>query len=193
MSEDNPIGIQLRNLEACFNGYQVRHIRMKDLPELAAWPKFKQSNWVWANFSASTPSLQSRWYQNSVKPTVGWLIVRLLENNELISRCSVTQPKNSNDLVFGVVIRPDLVGKGLGTDITRGVMRFVMEISGSNGIWLESHHENSRARRVWEKIGYQFQSYHYRRTSEGEMDKFASYYFPSSKINELPEVKINKL
>jgi RimJ/RimL family protein N-acetyltransferase len=101
--------------------------------------------------------------------------------------------KDGTDLVFGVVVRPDLVGKGLGTDIIRGVMRFVLEISGSSGIWLESHHSNSRARRVWEKIGYQFQSYHYRKSLEGEMEKFAAYYFPSSKLNELPDVEIHQL
>ena len=68
MDDEIPIGIRLGRIEARFKNYSVRHIQMSDLPELAKWPKFEEKNLSWANFSATTSSLQSRWYQNSVKP-----------------------------------------------------------------------------------------------------------------------------
>lgn len=191
MKEETPIGTRLRRVEAKFKNYTVRHIQMADLPDLARWPKFEEKTLSWANFSATTPSLQSRWYQNSVKPKVAWLTIKD-DENELIARSSLTQPETHQHLVFGIVIRPDLIGFGIGTEITQGIMRLAFELTDVDGIWLESHYKNERARRVWEKIGFEFISYHYRRSVFGEMDKFAAYEFPADKKNELPEVEIRK-
>lgn len=191
MDNEIPIGIRLRRMEARFKFYTVKHIKIQDLTELSQWPKFEERYLSWANFVATTPSLQSRWYQSSVKAKVAWLAIRD-DNGKLIARSSITQPEDNQNLVFGIVIRSDMTDRGVGTEITQGVMRFVFEIADVEGIWLESHHKNARARRVWEKIGFEFISYHYRRSTSGEMDKFAAYHFPVSKKNELPEIQINK-
>lgn len=191
MDKEIPIGIRLRSVEARFKFYSVKHIKIQDLTELSQWPKFEDRNLSWANFSATTPSLQSRWYQSSVKAKVAWLAIRD-DAGKLIARASVTQPEDNEHLVFGIVIRSDLTDRGIGTEITQGIMRLIFEIADPEGIWLESHHKNKRARRVWEKIGFQFVSYHYRRSTLGVMDKFAAYEFSASRKNELPEIQINK-
>ena len=191
MDTDVPIGIKLRRVEASFKFYSVKHIKIQDLKELSQWPKFSDPHLSWANFSATTSSLQSRWYQSSVKAKVAWLVIRD-DEGKLIARSSLTQPEDNQQLVFGIVIRSDMTDRGIGTEITQGVMRLVFEIANPEGIWLESHHKNKRARRVWEKIGFEFVSYHYRRSTLGEMDKFAAYQFPASKKNQLPEIQINK-
>lgn len=167
---------------------------MDDLKDLAKWPKFKDKKLSWANFSATTITLQERWYQNSVKPRVAWMAIRS-DNVErsLIGRCSVSQPDTGSDLIFGIVLRPDITGKGVGTKVIKAIIRYLFERTSYEGIWLESHIENQIARKVWEKIGFQFISYHYRRAVSGNMDKFAAYSFTREKMQTLPEVEIIEL
>lgn len=184
----------LQRTEAHYDGYTFNHIEMKDLIDLAKWPKFKDETLNWANFSATTPALQTRWYQSSVKPKVAWMTIR--QNNSdkpLIGRCSVSQPETGSDLVFGIVLRPDITDKGVGTKVIKAIISYLFTVSSCEGIWLESHIDNQRARRVWEKVGFDFVSYHYRRSNYGSMDKFAAYRFSRDNQQSLPEVKIKNL
>ncbi len=194
MKVGETIGDLLQSSEAHYDGYTFNHIEMEDLIDLAKWPKFKDEKLSWANFSATTSALQTRWYQTSVKPKVAWMTIK--QNNcdkPLIGRCSVSQPEKGNDLIFGIVLRPDLTDKGVGTKVIKAIIRYLFEVSAYEGIWLESHIDNQRARRVWEKVGFDFVSYHYRRSNYGLMDKFAAYRFSRDNMQTLPEVKINKL
>ena len=167
---------------------------MEDLVDLARWPKFKEEQLKWANFSATTPALRTRWYQNSVRPQVAWLTIMQDKTEEpLIGRCSVSQALTGTDLIFGIVLRPNITNKGVGTKVIKAIISYLFVVTSYEGIWLESHIDNLIARRVWEKVGFQFVSYHYRRSTYGLMDKFAAYRFSREKAHLLPEVKINKL
>ena len=112
----------LQSTEAVCCGYRFKHIQMEDLKDLVKWPKFKDEKLSWANFTATTHALQNRWYQNSVRPQVAWMTIRRDDKERpLIGRCSVSQPDTGDDLIFGIVLRPDIVGKGVGTKVIKAI------------------------------------------------------------------------
>ena len=194
MIDNLGISNQLQSTEAVCCGYRFKHIQMEDLKDLVKWPKFKDEKLNWANFTATTHALQNRWYQNSVRPQVAWMTIRRDDKERsLIGRCSVSQPDTGDDLIFGIVLSPEIVGKGGGTKVIKAIISYLFEITPYEGIWLESHIDNHIAHRVWEKVGFQFISYHYRRSVFRNMDKFAAYRFSRDDRQALPKVEINEL
>lgn len=194
LTEHISIGNLLQGTEALCDGYRFKHIQIEDLKDLVKWPKFKDKKLSWANFTATTPALQNRWYQNSVKPQIAWMTIRRDDKDKtLVGRCSVSQPDTGDDLIFGIVLRPDIIDKGVGTKVIKAIISYLFDRTSYTGIWLESHIDNHIARRVWEKVGFQFISYHYRRSVFGNMDKFAAYRFSYDDKEFLPKVEINEL
>ena len=175
-------------------GLTIRPIHFDDLDEMANWPQFEGKELSWANFPAKTSELKKRWYLQQQKDHLQWLIVRD-ESNELIGRCSLTQPLSGTSVIFGLVIRPDKLGQGLGPLITQMMVQYTFTVTlpeDITTIWLESRVDNIRAQRTWEKVGFERLGEHMRREVYGRYDRYVGYQFSRDMVTVLsvPELDI---
>jgi len=162
---------------ATCEGLTIQPISFDDLDEMANWPQFEERELAWANFPAKTTELRKRWYLQQQKDHLQWLIVRD-HSNEMIGRCSLTQPLSGGSLIFGLVIRPDKLGQGLGTQITKMMVSYTFKVIQQEeieAIWLESRVDNIRAQKTWEKVGFVRQGEHMRREIYGRYDRYIGY------------------
>lgn len=74
------------------------------------------------------------------------------DNNELIGNCSFDY--EDEQYTLGVQMRPDLTGKGMGTEIVKSILDFGKEKYKFNNIELLVATFNTRAIRVYEKLGF---------------------------------------
>lgn len=74
------------------------------------------------------------------------------DNNELIGNCSFDYEEEQ--YILGVQMRPDLTGKGMGTEIVKSILDFGREKYKFNNIELLVATFNKRAIRVYEKLGF---------------------------------------
>lgn len=75
------------------------------------------------------------------------------EKNTLIGNCSFTY--EDDQLMFGVQMRPDLTGKGMGTKIVETILNFGKEKYNFNALELLVAKFNKRAIRVYEKLEFE--------------------------------------
>lgn len=170
---------RFQRTEARFENYLIRPIERDDLDIIAEWPLFSDSQFAWANFPATTDQLRDSWYKRHTGEFLVWFVIineKLSQGvNNIIARSSITQPISGTDCLFGIVLRPDVVNQGIGTLCTRLQLLYIFEITSLQSIWLESKYDNKRARRVWEKVGFDFLGHHYRRGNFGRYDLFSGY------------------
>ena len=69
---------------------------------------------------------------------------------------------NPPDLDYGLGLRPDLTGRGLGLDFFRTGLAFARELYGPSRVFLHVAEFNDRARRVYERAGFRVISSHVR-------------------------------
>lgn len=75
------------------------------------------------------------------------------EKNELIGNCSFDHEEEG--ILFGVQMRPNLTGKGMGTEIVKTILEFGREQYKFNELDLLVAKFNKRAIRVYEKLGFE--------------------------------------
>ncbi|WP_105617012.1 GNAT family N-acetyltransferase [Vallitalea okinawensis] len=75
------------------------------------------------------------------------------ENKELIGNCCFDFDEEEG-IIFGVQMRPDLTGKGMGTDLIKIILDFGKEKYQYDEIKLYVAKFNRRAIRVYEKLGF---------------------------------------
>jgi len=76
------------------------------------------------------------------------------EKNELIGNCSFDYDDEENKFMFGVQMRPNLTGKGMGTEVVATILNFGKEKYKFNEIDLLVAKFNKRAITVYEKLGF---------------------------------------
>ena len=69
---------------------------------------------------------------------------------------------NPPDLDYGLGLRPDLTGQGLGLEFFRAGLAFARERYGPRRVYLHVAEFNERARRVYERAGFSVVSSHVR-------------------------------
>lgn len=77
------------------------------------------------------------------------------ENNELIGHCSFEYDEEDKQWVFGVQIRPDLTGQGMGTNLVKTIIDFGKKQHEFQELFLLVAKFNRRAARVYEKLGFE--------------------------------------
>ncbi|MHA2502422.1 MAG: GNAT family N-acetyltransferase [Candidatus Kariarchaeaceae archaeon] len=174
------------SISDAFVGTQVEHDGLKlypmefsDIEDMGSWPRFETEDLAWANFPVQTAELRKRWFVQQQKDHLVWIIIRN-ELGQLVGRSSLTQPLSGSSLIFGLVIRPDLMGQGLGTKITRIMISYIFTVTtleDVSDIWLESRYNNIRAQKTWERVGFVPIGEHMRREIFGRYDRYRGYTF----------------
>jgi [ribosomal protein S18]-alanine N-acetyltransferase len=86
--------------------------------------------------------------------------VALDREGELVGFCYFEQ--KPPDLDYGLGLRPDLVGQGLGLDFFTAGLAFAHERYEPRRVYLHVAEFNERARRVYERAGFEVVSWHVR-------------------------------
>lgn len=76
------------------------------------------------------------------------------EKNELIGNCSFDYDDEENKFMFGVQMRPNLTGKGMGTEVVVTILNFGKEKYKFNEIYLLVAKFNKGAITIYEKLGF---------------------------------------
>ena len=152
--------------------FSVYSLKRKDLDEITHWPKYEYPH-AWANFNITDSNLKDKWMVRNARTDTLWFVIRY--NSKLIARGSIIQPEEIEELIFGIVLKADLVEQGIGTKCVRLLMQVIFEQTSCEKVWLETKEDNIRARRTWEKIGFISQGVHYRRDVYGVHAKYVGY------------------
>lgn len=76
------------------------------------------------------------------------------EKNELMGNCNFDYDDEDDRFMFGIQMRPNLTGKGMGTEVVAAILNFGREIYKFNEIDLLVAKFNSRAIKVYERLGF---------------------------------------
>ena len=164
------------------------------LDDLSKWPKFKTFDMQWANFFPSNIVQKNRWFRENTRGNRLWFVGERTEDNwrtaEVICRVSLITPIHGSDFIFGIVIHPELLERGLGTKFTEMILRAIFEMTDAEGVWLETHHTNKRAQHVYEKVGFERLGYSYHKGFTSDHDMFLNYHIPRSEMEKKAGVVI---
>jgi [ribosomal protein S18]-alanine N-acetyltransferase len=76
------------------------------------------------------------------------------EENELIGNCSFDYDEDDCKYILGVQMKPEITGKGMGTEIVKAILNFGRQTYNFESIELFVAKFNKRAIRVYEKLGF---------------------------------------
>lgn len=153
-------------------GHSVHRLKREDLDEITDWPKF-DFPYAWANFNITDPKLKDKWIVRNTRADTLWFIMR--SEKKIVARGSIIQPEEGEELIFGMVLKPDIVDHGIGTKCVRMSMQMIFDQTTCDRVWLETKENNTRARKTWEKVGFILQGVHYRRDVYGVYSKYVGY------------------
>lgn len=139
---------------------RLRPLEERDLDVLERWwsdPEWQvfQQQTVRPQPSGPSRDLFRRWSANGTGSDVGFSI-EALEDGGLVGHVTLwgaTLPSRAATL--GVLIGPEHVGRGLGTDAVRLVARYGFRVMGVHRIGLAVAAFNAGGRRAYEKAGFQ--------------------------------------
>ncbi len=167
-------------------------LRRDHMDELSRWPKFNTLDMQWANFFPTNSVQKNRWFKDNTGGRKLWFAGERTSNNwrstELICRISLIIPIHGEDIIFGIVVHPNLLERGLGTKFTQMILAAIASKTTASGVWLETHHTNKRAQHVYEKVGFENFGYSYHKGFTPDHDQFLNYRISRDRMEKLDSV-----
>ncbi len=117
-----------------------------DAKHIATW----KYNGIYSFYDNDKTEAKKEWALNIHNEENAFVIYN--EKNELIGNCSFDY--DEGQIMLGVQMKPDLTGKGMGTEIVETILNFGREKYKFNNIELLVAKFNKRAIRVYEKLGF---------------------------------------
>jgi RimJ/RimL family protein N-acetyltransferase len=147
--------------EALLLGDQVRlrPLLESDLPVLEAWwedPKWQplQQLTVRPRPAGSSVEMFRRWSSNDGHGAAGFSI-EARETGEFVGHITLFGASLPvREATLAIIVGPDHVGHGIGTDAVRTMVRYGFLVMGLNRIELRTFAYNSRARRAYARAGF---------------------------------------
>jgi len=125
---------------------EFRKPTLKDGRDIATW-KYEGD---YSFYDNDKTKVKNEWAKNIHKEENAYVIFN--ENNELIGNCSFDL--EDGEYMFGVQMRPDLTGKGKGTEIVKTILDFGKKTYDFNTLVLLVAKFNQRAIRIYEKLDF---------------------------------------
>ncbi|WP_425445900.1 GNAT family N-acetyltransferase [Dethiothermospora halolimnae] len=119
----------------------------KDGSEIATW-KYKGE---YSFYNNDKTEAKNQWAKNIHKEENTFVIYN--EKNELIGNCSFDY--DDGKYMLGVQMKPELTGKGMGTEFTKSILEFGIKEYDFDSIELLVAKFNKRAIRVYEKLDFE--------------------------------------
>jgi [ribosomal protein S18]-alanine N-acetyltransferase len=121
----------------------------KDGIEIAAW----KYDGEYSFYNNDKTDAKKEWAINIYKEENAFAMYN--EKDELIGNCSFDYDDDDEEFMLGVQMRPDLTGKGMGTETVKSILDFGREKYRFNSIELLVAKFNKRAISVYEKLGFE--------------------------------------
>lgn len=119
-----------------------------DAKDIATW-KYEG---IYSFYDNDKTEAKRQWASNIHKEENAFVMYN--EKNELIGNCSFDYDEEDNKFMFGVQMRPNLTGKGMGTEVVDTILNFGKEKYKFNEINLLVAKFNKRAITIYEKLGF---------------------------------------
>jgi len=119
-----------------------------DAKDIATW-KYEG---IYSFYDNDKTEAKRQWASNIHKEENAFVMYN--EKNELIGNCSFDYDEEDNKFMFGVQMRPNLTGKGMGTEVVVTILNFGKEKYKFNEINLLVAKFNKRAITIYEKLGF---------------------------------------
>lgn len=119
-----------------------------DAKDIATW-KYEG---IYSFYDNDKTEAKRQWASNIHKEENAFVMYN--EKNELIGNCSFDYDEEDNKFMFGVQMRPNLTGKGMGTEVVDTILNFGKEKYKFNEIYLLVAKFNKRAITIYEKLGF---------------------------------------
>jgi len=134
----------------------VRELRPEDIPRFFQWGHHDDLRFLHYNFPILSPEEQREWYRIKKVPLYRWIYIAEAEGR-LLGYLSV---RNIGHIFrwgeLGVVFDPALVGQGYGTAAMIAFLRIFFFKKHMRVMYLRVADFNQRARRAYEKVGFQY-------------------------------------
>jgi RimJ/RimL family protein N-acetyltransferase len=133
----------------------LRHMVRADVDAMADWPSFREPDLQWANLDLTFSSERDAYFERGRTNETRRRFVVLDEFGEIIGTVGLRNVDlAAGEAILGIIIRADCVGKGYGTDTVRTVLDYAFEVLALRRVLLDVAETNSRARHVYDKIGF---------------------------------------
>jgi RimJ/RimL family protein N-acetyltransferase len=137
---------------------RLRPLAEADLPTLATWwndPEWMvlQQDRILPRAPEAAYDMFRRWSANDSESGVGYCVVN--EKDELIGHIALWGLRLPVRIAtFAIIIGPEYVGQGYGTDAVRVALRIAFEELGANKVELQAYAFNERALRAYTNAGF---------------------------------------
>jgi diamine N-acetyltransferase len=133
----------------------LRHMVRADVDAMAAWPRFVETDLQWANLELTAPSERDVYFERGRTNATRRRFVILDERNQIIGTVGLRNIDfRSGEATLGIIIRPDAVGKGYGTDTVWTILGYAFDVLELRRVLLDVADSNERARHVYTKLGF---------------------------------------
>ena len=133
----------------------LREMSRSDVDEIAKWPPFAEPAMSWANLDLERRSGRDFYYHNGRSSYDRRRYVVIDEEGETVGTIGLRSLDfRRGEGTLGIIIRSDMVGRGLGTDSVRTLARFGFDELGLERIVLDVAEDNYRAIRCYETVGF---------------------------------------
>ncbi|QIR70640.1 GNAT family N-acetyltransferase [Kocuria sp. KD4] len=137
---------------------QLRSTTRADIEVLTGWwsrPEWAalQQPMIKPRPRTSIADMFARWSANDAASGAGFSIDNV--DGDLVGHATLwgaTLP--ARIATYAIVIGPDFVGRGYGTDATKVMLRYAFQELGAHKVELQTWAYNTRARRAYEKAGF---------------------------------------
>ena len=126
----------------------IRRATEFDAENIATW-KFEG---IYSFYDNDRTEGKKEWASNIDKDENAFGIYN--EKNELIGNCCFDRDDEDDQVFFGIQMRPDLTGKGLGKEVLENVLEFGRKKYNLEKINLLVAKFNERAIKVYERLGF---------------------------------------
>ncbi|MEG1255582.1 GNAT family N-acetyltransferase [Clostridium sp.] len=127
---------------------QIKRATEIDSKNIATW----KYDGIYSFYDNNRTEGKKEWASNIYKDENVFGIYN--EKNELIGNCCFDRDEDDNQFYFGIQMRPDLTGKGLGKEVLEVVLEFGRKKYNLEKIKLLVAKFNERAIKVYERLGF---------------------------------------
>jgi len=120
----------------------------RDVEDILTW-KFEG---IYSFYDNDKTEAKKEWISNLHKEENAFAMYN--EENQLIGNCSFDYDDEHSQYMFGVQMRPCLTGKGMGVEVVTSILNFGREKYKFNEVALLVAKFNTRAIRIYEKLGF---------------------------------------
>lgn len=118
-----------------------------DAKEISTW----KYDGIYSFYDNDKTEAKQEWALNIFNEENTFIIY---DKNELIANCCFDYDEDEDKILFGIQMKPSLTGKGMGTEIVNKALNWGKEKYEFNNIFLLVAKFNSRAIKVYEKLGF---------------------------------------